>query len=67
LKGRVETTLFFADGMGGRIGETAWGRVIWCKTFDSLYRVGIEFDSLNPKDNMLTLRVIRAFTGLASD
>jgi len=63
LKGRVEVTIYFADGNGGRIGETAWGHVMWCKASDSFYSVGIEFEGLNPKDNMLTLRVIQAFAG----
>lgn len=63
LKGRVEVTIFFADGNGGRIGEPAWGHVIWCKASDSFYIAGIEFENLHPKDNMLTLRVIQAFTG----
>jgi len=63
LKGQIEATIFFADGMGGKVGETVQGRVIWCKPFDLFYRSGIEFNGLNPKDNILTLRVIRAFTG----
>jgi hypothetical protein len=66
LKGRVEVTIFFADGNGGRIGETARGRVIWCKSSDAFYTAGIEFEGLNPKDNTLTLRVIQAFTGPAA-
>jgi hypothetical protein len=63
LKGRIEITIFFADGSGGRIGETARGHVIWCKASDSFYTAGIEFENLNEKNNMLTLRVIQAFTG----
>jgi hypothetical protein len=65
LKGQVEATVFFASAVGGRIGETVKGRVIWCRAFDSLHKVGIEFENLNPKDHMLTLRVIRALTGPA--
>ena len=63
LKGRIEATIFFADGMGGKVGETVRGRVIWCKPFDVFYRSGIEFDGLHPQDNVLTLRVIQAITG----
>jgi hypothetical protein len=63
LKGQIEATIFFADGMGGKVGETVRGRVIWSRPFDSFYRSGIEFDGLSPKDNVLTLRAIRAFTG----
>jgi hypothetical protein len=63
LKGRAEVTIFFADGSGGRIGETAWGHVVWCKASDAFHTAGIEFESLNPKDHALTLRVIQAFAG----
>lgn len=67
LKGRIEATIFFADGRGGKVGETVQGRVIWCKPFNSFYRSGIEFDGLHPENNMLTLKVIQAFTGPRSD
>jgi hypothetical protein len=67
LKGRIEATIFFADGMGGKVGETVRGYVIWCKPFDVFYRSGIEFDDLNPQDNVLTLKVIQAITGTKAD
>ncbi len=67
LKGQIEATIFFADGRGGKVGETVRGRVIWCKPFDLFYRSGIEFDGLNPQDNKLTLQVIQAFTGPNAD
>ncbi len=67
LKGQIEATIFFADGRGGKVGETVRGCVIWCKPFESFYRSGIEFDNLNPQDNILTLKAIRAFTGPNSD
>jgi hypothetical protein len=31
------------------------------------YRSGIEFDDLNPQDNVLTLKVIQAITGTKAD
>ena len=51
IDGNVEVIIQFQGTAGRNIKETVTAHVIWCKSYGSFYRAGIEFDHLNDHDH----------------
>jgi hypothetical protein len=64
LTGQVYVKLYFGDGTGKKIDETAVAQVAWQERVGSWYAVGLQFKGLNPQDHSMTLGFLKWSVGL---